>query len=61
LALLAITLASIFSTVVICKGVDVMNTAGAVIGLAAQKGVMFLGLTWVAVGCMLLATILLFL
>ena len=61
LALFAITLASILSTVVICKGVDVINTAGVVIGIAAQKGVAFLGLTWAAAGCMLLATIVLFL
>jgi hypothetical protein len=58
LALLAIALATIFSTVIVEKGVDVINKHGEEIGIAATKGTRFLSMTWAAVVLMLLATIL---
>lgn len=58
LALLAITLATTLSTVIIEKEVDVINKHGEVIGIAATKGVRFLSMMWGATVLMLLATIL---
>lgn len=58
LGFLAITLATILSTVIIEKGVDVINKHGEVIGIAATKGAKFLSMMWTATVLMLLATIL---
>jgi hypothetical protein len=52
-----ITLATILSTVIVEKGVDVINKHGKEIGIAATKGVTFLTMTWVATVSMLLGTI----
>lgn len=58
LALVAIALATIFSTVIVEKEVDVINKHGEDIGIAATKGTRFLSMMWVSTVLMLVAIIL---
>jgi len=50
-------IASIISTIIMDKAVNVVNSYGADIGIAAYKGKMFLGMTWAATAIMLLASL----
>jgi len=57
LAFLAIGIASAIATAVIVKAVHAVNKYGDDIGIAAYKGVKFLGMTWAATAVMLLASV----
>lgn len=57
LAFLILMAASALATAVISKAVDAVNEFRS-IGIVAYKGTAFLGMTWTAVGLMLLATVL---
>ncbi|KIX09977.1 uncharacterized protein Z518_01058 [Rhinocladiella mackenziei CBS 650.93] len=55
LAFLAIGIGSAISTAIVVKAVDAINKYGDDIGIAAEMGDKFLGMTWAATGLMLLA------
>ncbi|KAK7894129.1 hypothetical protein LTR67_006832 [Exophiala xenobiotica] len=57
LAFLAIGIASAIATAVIVKAVHAVNKYGDDVGIAAYKGVKFLGMTWAATAVMFLASV----
>ncbi|KIW38544.1 uncharacterized protein PV06_09500 [Exophiala oligosperma] len=57
LAFLSIGIASAIATAVIVKAVHAVNKHGHDIGIAADKGGKFLGMTWAATAVMLLASV----
>lgn len=57
LAFIALVVGSALATVVMLKAVEALNKYGNDIGVSATRGNLFLGMTWAAVGLMLVATI----
>lgn len=57
LGFICLGLASAMATVIIYRVTDAINDSGAAIGLEADRGTAFLGMTWTATILMLLATI----
>jgi SUR7/PalI family len=57
LSLLGLGIGSAIATVIIFKGTDAINNFGGKIGLEAERGTTFLGMTWTATILMLLSTL----
>ncbi|KAJ9658502.1 hypothetical protein H2198_003654 [Neophaeococcomyces mojaviensis] len=60
LAFIALVAASAVATTVILKVVDALNKYGQDLGIHANRGNLFLGMTWAATGLMFVATIISF-
>lgn len=57
IAFLAVGIASALATAIAVKAANIINDKGDRIGISAQKGNKFMILTWVATGCLLLASL----
>lgn len=57
IAFVAVGVASALATAIAVKVAEVVNEKGEGVGVSAQKGGKFMALTWVAVGCLFLASL----
>lgn len=57
IAFLAVGIASAIATAIAVKAAHVVNDKGERVGISAQKGTKFMILTWVATGCLFVASI----